>query len=76
MRTDREKIRYPQDGRHDGVAKYPWVFLPYAPRRTCFFDAWHGVVGYDHVPFALTTRAMLSDTQFLLELYEDGLVWE
>lgn len=74
---DKEKIYYPDAAAPNGLSKYPWVFLPYLPIvGGVFFDSWHGVVGYGIIPFALTTRAMLSDTQFLLEVYEDDIVWE
>ena len=72
-----KKVYFPDTCPHDGLPKYPWVFLPYLPIvGGVFFDSWHGTVGYGIVPFALTTRAMLSDTQFLLEVYEDELVYE
>ena len=67
---------YVPDVQYPGYQKYPWACIPLLPLRSCFFDSWHGVVGYAMIPFALTTRAMLSDTQFLLLVYEDDLKWD
>ena len=51
---------------------YPWTILPNLPIVDCFFDSYRGTVGFDVLPFAVTTRISASSQQFLMEVIEDG----
>lgn len=52
--------------------KYPWTIIPSLPIEDCFFDSYRGTVGFDVLPFAVTTRISASCQQFLMEVIEDG----
>ena len=55
-----------------GFGQFPWACLPNIPIADCFFDSWRGTVGFDVLPFAITTRISASAEQFLMEVDEDG----
>ena len=44
--------------------------LKIPPPRDCVFDSYHGTIGIDIYPFAVTTRVSAS-TQIFLKVYED-----
>lgn len=55
-----------------GYGIYPWTIIPNLPIADCFFDSYRGTVGFDVLPFAVTTRISASSQQFLMEVIEDG----
>ena len=54
-----------RDGR-----KYPFNFLEYCPPQDCVFDSFHGTIGFDIYPFAVTTRISASN-QIFLKVYDE-----
>ena len=49
---------------------YPYNILPLLPDRSCVFDSFHGTIGLDIYPFAVTTRINASN-QIFVKVYED-----
>jgi len=63
------KVKVPKERNADGRI-YPYNILPYTPPRNCVFDSFHGTIGFDVFPFAVTTRIVASN-QVFLKVYED-----
>ena len=64
------KVSVPHEDRSDGLPNYPYNFLPHTPPRPCVCDSFHGTIGVDIFPFAVTTRIVAS-SQVFLKVYED-----
>ena len=64
------KVRVPKKRRGDGLPNYPYNMLHLTPPQDCFFDSFHGTIGFDVLPFAVTTRISAS-SQVFLKVYED-----
>ena len=60
----------PRNDRDDGLPKHPFNFLQFTPPCDCVFDSYHGTIGIDIYPFAVTTRVNESN-QIFVKVYED-----
>ena len=70
MKIDDRIIKVKLTPPPEGFGKFPWACLPGLPLTDCFFDSWRGTVGFDVLPFAVTTRISASAEQFLMEVYD------
>lgn len=65
------KVKVPRGKRKDGLPTYPFTLLESTPPRFCVFDSYHGTIGFDVYPFALTTRVAASG-QIFIKVYEEN----
>ena len=63
------KVDIPADVMFGGQV-YPYCILPFLPDTDCVFDSFHGTIGFDVYPFAVTTRINASN-QIFLKVYEN-----